>query len=174
MIYDVMLFIGAILLALLIREYVFEPIRVKGGSMRSTLENGEMLLVTKIDYLLGEPQRQDVVICHYPGRYLDKWKVIPQYFVKRLIGLPGDTVSIEEGVVYINGEPLEEPYLDPAHTRRKGSMEPRTLAENEYFVLGDNRDNSNDSRRIGPLSRKMIIGKVRRVFFPFRAWRKVQ
>lgn len=169
-----MLLIGAILLALLIREFIFEPIRVKGSSMRSTLENGEMLLVAKIDYLLGEPQRHDVVICHYPGRYLDKWKIIPQYFVKRLIGLPGDTVAIEEGVVYINGMPVEEPYLDPKHTRRKPNMEPLTLEADEYFVLGDNRDNSNDSRRVGPLKRGMIVGKVRRVFFPFKAWRKIQ
>lgn len=174
MVRDLVMLIGVVVIALLIRQYVFEPVRVKGASMRSTLENGEMMLVTKLDYILGDPKRQDVIICHYPGRYLDKWKLIPQYFVKRIIGLPGETVSIVEGVVHIDGEPLEEPYLDPKHTRRKPSMEPVTLGEDEYFVLGDNRDNSNDSRRIGPLKRGMLVGRVRTVFFPFKAIRRIR
>lgn len=169
-----MLLIGAILIALLIRQLMVEPVRVKGGSMRSTLENGEIMLVTKLDMLLHGPKRHDVVICRYPGRYLDKWKIIPQHFVKRVIGLPGETIAIEEGAVLINGEPLDEPYLDPKHTRRKGNMEPRTLGEDEYFVMGDNRDSSNDSRRIGPLKRGMIVGHVRGVFWPIRARRWIR
>ena len=174
MVSTLMTVLFAVVLALLIREFLFEPVRVKGASMRSTLENGELMLVTKLDYRLAEPKRQDVVICHYPGRYLDRWKLIPQYFVKRLIGLPGETVSMEEGVVYIDGQPLDEPYLDQAHTRRKADMEPVTLGENEYFVLGDNRDNSNDSRRVGPLARDMLVGHVRAVCYPFRARRWVR
>ena len=174
MVSTLMTVLFAVVLALLVREFLFEPVRVKGASMRSTLENGELMLVTKLDYRLAEPKRQDVVICHYPGRYLDRWKLIPQYFVKRLIGLPGETVSMEEGVVYINGQPLDEPYLDPAHTRRKADMEPVPLGENEYFVLGDNRDNSNDSRRVGPLARDMLVGHVRAVCYPFRARRWVR
>lgn len=174
MIHDLIWLVCLVVLALLIRQFVLEPVRVKGGSMLSTLQNGEIMLVTKADYLLGEPQRQDVVICHYPGRYLDKWKLIPQYFVKRIIGLPGDTVAIEEGVVLINGEPLEEPYLDESRTRRKTSMAPVTLGADEYFVMGDNRDNSNDSRRVGPLKRRAIIGRVRTVFFPFNSVRRIR
>lgn len=171
---DLARFLVVMLLVLLVRQFVFEPVRVKGRSMLSTLNNGEIMLVTKLDYLVGAPRRQDVIICHYPGRYLDKWKIIPQYFVKRLIGLPGDTVEIREGVVYINGRELHEPYLDPAHTRRKPNMEPLTLGEGEYFVLGDNRDNSNDSRRIGPIGRKHLVGRVRCVFLPFGKARKIQ
>ena len=165
---------AAVAIALVIRTFIFEPVRVDGHSMDNTLANGEVMFVTKPEYLFGDPEQFDVVICHYPGRYLDRWKLIPQYFVKRLIGLPGETVSMEEGVVYIDGQPLDEPYLDPAHTRRKTGMEPLTLGENEYFVLGDNRDNSNDSRRVGPLARDMLVGHVRAVCYPFRAHRWVR
>ena len=170
---DAIRFLLVVLLVLLVRQFVFEPVRVKGRSMMSTLHNGEIMLVTKCDYLLGAPSRQDVIICHYPGRYLDKWKLIPQYFVKRLIGLPGDTVEIREGVVFVNGRELYEPYLDSAHTRRKSNMEPRLLGEDEYFVLGDNRDHSNDSRRIGPIRRKDLVGRVRCVFLPWGQARRI-
>ncbi|MBQ8312592.1 MAG: signal peptidase I [Clostridia bacterium] len=174
MFHDLIWLVCVIVLALLVRCLVVEVVRVKGGSMRSTLQNGEVMLVNRAAYLLGEPKRQDVVICLYPGRYRDKWKLVPQYFVKRIIGLPGETIAIEEGVVLINGEPLEEPYLDEAHTRRKSSMAPVTLGADEYFVLGDNRDNSNDSRRVGALKRRALIGKVEAVFFPFKAIRKIR
>lgn len=171
---DLFMLLAVIALALIIREFLFEPVRVKGNSMLSTLHNGEMMLVTKLDYRLNTPSRHDVVICHYPGRYVDKWKLIPQYFVKRLIGLPGETVEIREGTVFIDGAALDEPYLDPAHTRFRRDMEPVTLGADEYFVMGDNRDNSNDSRRVGPLTRGQIRGHVRWVFFPLRSWRSVR
>ena len=174
MIRDLIWLVCAIFLALLIRQYAVEFVRVKGSSMRSTLQNGEVMLVTKAEYLVGGPQRQDVVICLYPGRYMDKWKLIPQYFVKRVIGLPGETISIQEGVVHIDGVPLEEPYLEERYTQRKSSMEPVTLGEDEYFVMGDNRDNSNDSRRIGPLKRKAIIGHVRWVLWPIKGLRRIR
>ena len=174
MIHDLIWLVCVIVLALLVRCLVVEVVRVKGGSMRSTLQNGEVMLVNRAAYLLGEPKRQDVVICLYPGRYRDKWKLVPQYFVKRIIGLPGETIAMEEGVVLINGQPLEEPYLDEAHTRRKSSRAPVTLGEDEYFVMGDNRDNSNDSRRVGALKRRALIGKVEAVFFPFKAIRKIR
>jgi len=174
MIHNLVWLVCAPMLALLIRQCVFEFVRVKGGSMRSTLQNAEVMLVTKGEYLFGEPKRHDVVICHYPGRYMDKWKLLKQYFVKRVIGLPGETISIEEGIVHINGVPLEEPYLDEAHTRRRTSMEPVTLGADEYFVMGDNRDNSNDSRRVGPLKRRAIIGHVRTVLWPLKKLRLVK
>ena len=172
--HDLLWLVCALLIALLVRCLAVEVVRVKGGSMRSTLQNGEVMLVNKAAYLLGEPKRQDVVICLYPGRYRDRWKLIPQYFVKRIIGLPGETIAIEEGVVLVNGQPLEEPYLDENHTRRKTSMAPVTLGTDEYFVLGDNRDNSNDSRRVGALKRKALIGRVQAVFFPFKAIRRIR
>lgn len=166
---------AAVIAALLIRTFVFEPVRVDGSSMADTLHDKEMVFVTKFDYLFGDPSRQDVVICHYPDR--------KEYFVKRLIGLPGDTIEIKydlstaQKVVFINGEPLDEPYLTPERNTRLSLMEPITLGEDEYFVMGDNRDNSNDSRNlddVGPISRKAIVGHVRFVFFPFNQWRTIK
>lgn len=162
-----------LLLCLLVRIFLVEVVRVKGRSMLSTLQNGEWLLVSKLPRWRHDLRRGDVVICFYPGRYLDPWKLFRQYFVKRLIALPGETIAMEEGVVLINGEPIDEPYLDPARTRFRRTMQPRTLGEDEYFVMGDNRDNSNDSRRIGPLPRRMLVGRVRRVIFPFRNTRAI-
>lgn len=160
-------------LLVLFRRFCFEPVRVKGRSMLPTLQNGDWLLVSRADYRRSQPRRGDVVICFYPGRYLDPWKLIRQYFVKRLIAFPGETIAIEEGVVLINGEPLDEPYLDPAKVRYRRTMQPRVLQPDEYFVLGDNRDSSNDSRRIGPLSRRMLVGRVRRICFPRRRARSL-
>ena len=166
MIGDMMLFLAMLALAVVLRLTVAELARVKGSNMQPTLRTGQWLLVCRLDYRLGRPKRGDVVICHYPGRYMDRWRLIRQSFVKRLIGLPGETIEIIEGVVHIDGEPLAEPYLDPARCRFRRQMPARTLGEDEYFVLGDNRDSSNDSRRIGPLSRSMLVGRVRRVIFP--------
>ena len=167
MIGDVLFFLAMLSLAVILRLTVAEIARVKGSSMLPTLRTGQWLLVSRLDYRLGEPKRGDVVICHYPGRYMDRWKLIRQSFVKRVIALPGETVEIIEGVVYIDGAPLQEPYLDPARCRFRLQMSARTLGEDQYFVLGDNRDSSKDSRRIGPLPSSMLVGRVRRVIFPF-------
>lgn len=160
-----------ILCGLLIRTFLFEIVFVKGRSMMPTLANGEALFVSTLSYRTGEPDRFDVVICHYPGRTMRRFKKIPLNFVKRVIGLPGETVEIIDGVVHINGSPLDEPYLDPRYTKFRTNRPPVTLGADEYYVLGDNRDNSNDSRRIGPLPRKMIIGKVKRIIAP--RWKPV-
>lgn len=163
---------GAVIIALLIRTLIFEPIRVDGASMSNTLLDSEILFVTKPEYLLGDPQRQDIIICRYPNR--------TEYFVKRLIGLPGDTVEIDGNKVFVNGEQLDEPYLSDDRTRYNHTMAPLTLGEDEYFVMGDNRDNSNDSRNnsgvnaVGPISRGMIVGHVRYVLFPFNQIRAVE
>lgn len=167
--------LGAVCLgaALLLRHFGVELVRVKGNSMLDTLHSGQVLLVTRPDYRLGRPQRYDVVICHYPNRYADRWKLLRQCFVKRVIALPGETISMEEGIVHINGVPLQEAYLAAEHTRFQSSMEPRTLGEDEYFVMGDNRDRSNDSRRVGAIRRSAMVGKVRLVVWPFRAWKRI-
>ena len=167
MIGDVLFFLAMLSLAVILRLTVADIARVKGSSMLPTLRTGQWLLVSRLDYRLGSPRRGDVVICHYPGRYMDRWKLIRQSFVKRVIALPGETVEIIEGVVYIDGAPLQEPYLDPARCRFRRQMPARTLGEDQYFVLGDNRDSSNDSRRIGPLPSSMLVGRVHRVIFPF-------
>jgi len=159
----------AIVLALVIRTFIFEPIRVDGSSMADTLHNGEITFTFKTGYLFNDPQRQDVVICRYPNR--------KEYFVKRVMGVPGDTIAILGTTVYINGQPVEEPYLTAERNRYDHTMLPITLGENEYFVMGDNRDNSNDSRnltKVGPITRDMIVGHVACVLFPFDAIRGVE
>ena len=146
----------AVALALVIRTYVLEFIRVDGESMTETLQDGERLLVTKYDYLLGQPDRFDIVICHYPGR--------TGYFVKRIVGLPGDRVAVSGGVLYLNGEAVDEPYIDHPPTYE---MAEYTVPEGMYFVLGDNRANSNDSHLIGPIEQSQVVGHARLVIFPF-------
>lgn len=163
--------VGLCLAAVCLRLFAVALVRVKGGSMRDTLESGNVLLVSRLAYRLGRPRRGDVVICHYPNRYVGKHGLIRQCFVKRVVGLPGESISLVEGVVHINGEPLQEPYLSEIHTRRKESREPVPLGQDEYFLMGDNRDSSNDSRRVGAIQRKAIIGKAQRVLWPVKARR---
>ena len=163
---------SAVVIALVIRTFIFEPIRVDGESMCDTLQNNEIMFVTKPEYLLGEPTRGDVVICKYPGR--------TENFVKRLMGVPGDTIEVRQNVVYVNGEALDEPYLTPERNNDGFSMEAMVLGDGEYFVIGDNRDNSHDSRNYygygkpATLTRDQIVGHVRAVVFPFDKFRGIQ
>lgn len=149
-------FACAIAIALPIRAFVFEPVAVIGSSMNNTLANQELMFTTKFDYLFGAPERFDVVICHYPGR--------EENFVKRVVGIPGDTVAVQGGYLYINGERYAEEYI--VH-RPDYDMSAYTVQADEYFVLGDNRSNSNDSHLVGPLKRNQIVAHVRSVFYPF-------
>ena len=145
----------AVLIALLIRSFVFTLITVKGGSMLNTLRTGDKLYVSILSASFGSYERGDIVICRYPGRR--------DYCVKRVIGLPGDTVSARDGIVSVNGTPLEEDYLT---FRAHYSYPERTLAEDEYFLLGDNRPISHDSHSsdVGPVTD--IVGKARFRFWP--------
>ncbi len=156
----------AVVAALVIRTFLFEPVRVDGQSMCDTLQDGEVMLVTKPEYLLGDPEVGDVVICKYPGRGNTK-------FVKRILGVPGDEIMIISNIVFRNGQIVDEPYLTASRNDNGFSMAPYTLGEDEYFVAGDNRDNSHDSRNYysnyqpSGITRDMIIGKVHCVIFPF-------
>ena len=162
----------AVAIALPVRAFLFEPIRVDGSSMCDTLQDGEVMIVTKPEYLAGDPQRGDVIICKYPGR--------SEKFVKRVMGVPGDEISIICNVVYRNGEALDEPYLTPSRNDNGFSMAPFKLGEGEYFVMGDNRDNSHDSRNYydystpAAITRDMIVGHVRWVVFPFANMRGIE
>ena len=156
---------AAVIIALVIRTFLFEPVRVDGHSMDDTLANGEIMFVTKPEYLAGDPQPGDVVICHYPDRGNTN-------FVKRVVGVPGDTLMFVDNVLIRNGEVVDEPYLTPSRNQNGFSMLPITLGENEYFVCGDNRDNSLDCRNLTngvpeAITRDMIIGHVRYVVYPF-------
>ena len=116
----------------------------------------------------GNPQRFDVVICRYPGRG-------DTNFVKRVVGLPGDTIEIRGGYLYINGDRYEEPYIsDEYRSGRLNTFGPYTVPAGEYFVMGDHRNNSNDSRSQGTISRDMIIGHVRTVLYPFSGVRGIE
>ncbi|MCL1965065.1 MAG: signal peptidase I [Firmicutes bacterium] len=162
----VMVVVVALAAAFLIRTFIFEPVRVDGNSMLETLQNNEYMITTKYQYLFNDPQRFDVVICHYPDRGGTN-------FVKRIVGVPGDTVAVHDGTLYINGESIEEAYI--VHKPNYNYPE-EVVKAGHYFVLGDNRSNSNDSHApgVGQLSRGQIIGKVRLVAWPFAAFRVVE
>ena len=159
---------------LVLRLFLVNVARIQGGSMLPTLHNRDFALVWRLPYLFREPRRGDVVICHYPGRMMKRLPFLPQAFVKRVIGLPGDTLEWVEGELLLNGEPLAEPYLDPARCRFPRTRPPVTLGPDEYFVLGDNRDSSNDSRRVGPISRRAIRGRVVCILFPLKRIRRIR
>ena len=161
-------------IAIPLRLWVVNLARIRGNSMLPTLRNRDIALVWRLPCRLHGPRRQDVVICHYPRRRMKWCRWIPQAFVKRVIALPGDTLEFIEGRVYINGEPLDEPYLDEARCRFLRERPARTLGPDEYFVMGDNRDRSNDSRSVGPIRRRAIRGRVVTVLFPFRRIGKVR
>lgn len=160
---------AAVVIALVIRTFLFEPVRVDGNSMNDTLIDGEIMFVTKPEYLLGSPKNGDVIVCRYP----DRGRTL---FVKRLIGVPGDTIEIIKNAVYVNDVLVDESYLTPERNNNGYSMAKITLGEDEYFVMGDNRNVSHDSRSsdVGRLSRSYIVGHVQGVFFPFSSWRGVK
>lgn len=147
------------LLIVFFRSFIFQNYIVEGESMVNTLHAQERLIVSRLSYILGEPERGDVIVFQYPYD--------PQRdFVKRIIGLPGETIAINSGVVYIDGKPLpdESSYVDRVSTETKP---PVLLGDDEYYVMGDNRPGSSDSRSWGPLVGKNIIGKAWLVYFPF-------
>lgn len=150
----------ALLIFLLIRV-VIQNFRIEGYSMEPNLHQGQYLIVNKAVYRwLHPPQRGDIVVFEYP-------RAPDRDFIKRVIGLPGEMIEVRDGSIYINGVLLDEPYLsEPTHS----NMAPRTLGSDEYFVIGDNRDNSSDSRSWGPLPRDNIIGKAWLSYWPPRLW----
>ena len=163
----IMVFVVAAAIAFPIRMFLFEPVRVDGSSMLNTLTDSEFMIATKFDYLFSDPERFDIVICHYPNT------TDGMYRVKRVIGLPGETVELRMGKLYVNGEYMEQ---DFDMTENYTNFGPITMGEDDYFVLGDNRNNSKDSRSamVGPLDRDMIKGHVRAVVFPFTNFRLIK
>ena len=179
-------FVEAIVLALIVFLVIQTGVRnfkVEGSSMLPTLEGGQYLLVNKLVYFrldtvrlsrvvpfwkvkveesnewfaLRPPQRGEIIVFHYPR---DPTKD----FVKRVIGLPGERIKVESGEVFIDGVQLEEPYLASRDTSRAREL---VLRETEYYVMGDNRRGSNDSRNWGPVDVELVLGKVWFVYWPF-------
>ena len=138
-----------------VRMFLIQPFYVEGASMEPNFYDKEYLIINEITYRFNEPQRGEVIVFKYP-------KNPRQYYIKRIIGLPGETIEIRDGQVYINNEILEEEYIKLLSSDNRKTV---VLGDNEYFVLGDNRKNSSDSRLFGPLKEKYIIGKVW-----FRGW----
>lgn len=142
--------------AYLIVTYVGQRTQVSGGSMESTLSNADHLLVDKISYRFTQPERFDIIV--FPFQYDEE-----TYYIKRIIGMPGETVRIDdEGNIYINDEILEESYGREVIENPGIAAEPIVLGDDEYFVMGDNRNNSSDSRdpSVGNIHRDDIIGRA--------------
>ena len=139
----------------LIITFVGQRTKVSGNSMYDTLENGDNLILEKLSYRFHEPERFDIVVFRYTHKK-------NTFYIKRVIGLPGETVQIVDSKIYINGEILEENYgYEPIQDAKRASQ-PITLGEDEYFVQGDNRNDSSDSRdpAVGNVTRSQIIGKA--------------
>jgi len=163
----------AIGLAAIIRYFLFAPIVVDGYSMMPTLHNGDRMIVNK----LGKPKRFDIVVFHAPEQ---------KDYIKRVIGLPGDTVEYRDDTLYINGKPYAEPYLDAYKsqilegpltedfTLEETPVGQKTVPEGELFVMGDNHRSSKDSRHIGSIPIEKVIGDTNIVYWPFKDIRYVK
>jgi len=151
------------LLVFLIIRFAAQSFRVDGASMQPGLQTNEYVLVNKLAYLFHAPQRGDVIVFHYP---LDTSKD----FIKRVIGIPGDTIRTTSDAVIVNGQTLHEPYISAPFNFDTNTWK---LGANEFFVMGDNRDNSLDSRTWGPLNRSYIVGKAVAVYWPLSDWQWV-
>ena len=146
------------LLAFIAFLVFYQPVQVEGTSMLPLLKNHERIVVNKIAYHVESIQRGDIIVFRYP---LDP----AQSFIKRVIGLPGDWVGIRDGKVYVNGRRLTEPYVLPAYLDDE-TYAPVHVAPGHYYVLGDHRDFSNDSREWGTVARKYIYGKAVFAYWP--------
>lgn len=134
-------------------------IRVDGSSMEPSLHTGEFVIVNRLAYRFGQPELGDVVVFHFPGD-------LEQEYIKRIIGLPGDTIRVMSGSVSINGSTIDEPYI-AARPRYEGSWE---VPAGYLFVLGDNRNNSSDSHNFGPVPQENVIGEAFFIYWPPTNW----
>lgn len=146
---------GVVILSFLVVTYVGQRTMVEGDSMQTTLYNGDNLWVDKLSFKFRDPQRYEIIV--FPFKYKEN-----TYYIKRIIGLPGETVQIKDGYVYIDGEKLDEHYGNEVMKDPGIAAVPITLGEDEYFVLGDNRNHSSDSRveSVGVLKREDLVGRA--------------
>lgn len=155
----------ALIIVLPIRLFIAQPFIVSGASMEDTFATGEYLIIDQVTYALSDPSRGDVIVFHYPRDH-------SKFFIKRVIGLPGDTVTITDGSVTVSnrehpdGVTLTEPYID---SMRIDAPTDVALGNDEYFVMGDNRDHSSDSRVWGVLNREEIVGRAYIRLFPLHS-----
>ena len=147
--------VPALLIAIAIYLFLAQATRVEGFSMEPTLYGHQRLIIEKISYRFHEPKRGDIVVLQVPG--------FDELLIKRVVGLPGDRIEIKNGVVYINGTPLDEPYVNGV---ARGNYPLLTVPEGYIFVMGDNRNNSNDSRSFGPVAIENIVGRAWMRYWP--------
>ena len=177
------LMLVALVVAIIVKTFLVQAFFIPSGSMLPTLEIDDRIIVNKLSIRFGEPERGDVVVFGSPlapngdddlslDRLLRiiqesfgiKTAVIPDDFIKRVIATPGDTIEIRSNQVYINGTVIIEPYV--AVGSNMADSPARTLRDNEYFVMGDNRNDSYDSRRFGPITDELLIGKAFVIVWP--------
>ena len=170
----------AVLLALVIRAFVLQPFKIPSGSMLPTLQEGDYLFITRFDYAIkipftdteiihmGDPQHGDIIVFRYPkDEKLD--------YIKRVVGVPGDVVEMRDKQLFRNGERVVEPYIvnrDAAIYPGRDNMSPRVIPEGHYFVMGDNRDGSADSREWGLVPRENVYGKAWIIYWSWDGWFK--
>src|SRR5579859_6873676 len=142
----------SVIVSLFIILFVYQPVKVEGGSMEPGLEDQERIFINKLVYHFESIERGDIVVFHYP-------RDTRKSFIKRVIGLPGDRIRIDFGRVFVNGVQLPEPYIPPDY-QDVSSYPESVVPVNAYFVLGDHRSMSRDSREIGPIMRSFIYGKA--------------
>lgn len=160
----VLVIVGAVLIALIVRNFVMQSFQIPSESMSPTLAVGDRVLVNRLSYRLHDINRGDVVVFDRPATS-PKGPDDPDYLIKRVIGLPGETIEARDGVVHIDGAPLDEPYIDDS-VATKDLDEPVQIPEGEIFVMGDNRTNSEDSRFIGPIAEDSVVGRAFAVIWP--------
>jgi signal peptidase I len=152
---DILVSIAA---SFMIITFLYQPVRVEGTSMQPELRDQDRLFINKFAYRFESISRGDVVVFHYP-------RDPSKSYIKRIIALPGDTLSIDDGRVYVNGKRVNEPYV-PRRYRDERSLAQTVIPPNEYFVMGDHRSISSDSRDFGPVDRDLIYGKAAFVYWP--------
>jgi signal peptidase I len=176
------LIVGALIVAVLVKTFLIQVFWIPSGSMEETLDIGDRVIVSKVSYRLGDPGRGDVVV--FEPETFEEESILTKVsrnllesvglrtpesdLIKRVIGLPGETVEIRDSTVLINGFPLREPYL--AADLRMRDEGPWEVPAGHYFVMGDNRNSSNDSRRFGAIDGDRIVGKAFSVVWPPSHW----
>ena len=160
---EVLITLAIALVIFLLAQAMIQSVKVVGPSMEPNIHHGQYLVVSKVTYWLHSPQRGDVIVFHSP-------QTPDQDVIKRVIATPGETVKIRGGKVYIDGTPLEEPYIAEEPSYPYGPME---VPEDHYFVLGDNRNHSSDSRVWGMVPEENIVGKAWICYWPPSEWQSV-
>ncbi|NND03183.1 MAG: signal peptidase I [Acidimicrobiia bacterium] len=174
----------ALVLAVVVKTLLFQAFYIPSESMVETLQVDDRILVNKLSYRFGEPERGDVVVFDQTpdegesliGALLRNLaesvgaRTPEADLIKRVVALPGETIEIRDNTVFIDGEALDEPYLQPATRTRWENSDPLLVPDNEFFVMGDNRTRSLDSRRFGPITREEIIGRAFVIIWPTSRW----